>query len=137
MSKYFSEILTSIRSSIQNFKSQKIVALCEKGKYPAAFKKLNTYQRYSQIQINEYPFLFYLISLGKTETVDQFLTNNKYKERIINEHDNKIAFTPSIFSVLNNLYDINDVLIKHKANIFQGNKEGNTALHIAAFYNNI
>ena len=60
-----------------------------KGNYDNILKKLNNYDNYRSIKINDYSLLFFLISEQNKEMINKLLKLN-YKDKIIHDNDNPV-----------------------------------------------
>jgi len=81
--------------------------------------------------------LFFYISEENKTAIDKLLSKSSYKEKIINDTENPSKISPTTFAILNNLPDMTQHLQQLGANLFAPNEEGNSLLHIAAFYKNL
>lgn len=105
------------------YKTDQILRMYTKGKYDKIAKNLNTFKAYKYININEYPFIFFVISEQNKDCINTFLSKIKYKDSVLNDFQNSSNLTPSSFALLNGLYDIADVLKANGANIFMASND--------------
>ncbi|EGR31618.1 hypothetical protein IMG5_106000 [Ichthyophthirius multifiliis] len=119
------------------YKTDQIQRLYQKGKYEKIASNLKTFSQYNNIKINEYSFIFFLISEQNKSAIDKILQKTYYKANILSDYNNNSQITPLSFSILNNMQDMSDYLIQQGANLHQKNNEGNTILHIASFLGNL
>ncbi|KAM3128612.1 hypothetical protein pb186bvf_019309 [Paramecium bursaria] len=133
-----------IKSSLNNIKdyvhdyrkvryTKKALQLYEQGKYDKIISGLDSYYTYRLIEVNNHPFIFYLMSEKNNKMIEQLL-DLKFKNKILEDDNNPNKFYPLTFSVLNQLNEINDILIKKGANLQCKHQEENNLIHMCSFY---
>ncbi|EAR83156.1 ankyrin domain protein (macronuclear) [Tetrahymena thermophila SB210] len=119
------------------YKTDQILRIYNKEKYDKIPTKLKTFKQYEYIKINEYGLLFLMISEQNKVAIEKLLSKINYKEKVLNDTSNPSKLSPTTFAILNNITDMSLFLQQFGANIFAPNEDGNTLLHIAAFYRNL
>lgn len=74
----------------------------DKQQYDKIIEFCQSWTSYRTFEINDHKLIFFLISEQKNDLIDSILSSTKCKTQIINDDENRNAFFPLTFAVLNN-----------------------------------